>query len=207
MPQSPASSTRERILATTEEMLRESGMSGIGIKDVVARGAAPIGSLYHYFPGGKTQLVAESLRNHAEKLPRLVERFFDGKRSVASAVHAFFDAAAVGFEQAGATKGCAIGAVTLDLAPDDIELATICRDAFDAWVDAIAKRLPFSHTRTRRSFAVTIVAALEGAFVLSRATRDGRPFRDAGRCLSSMLSTVAAGAPDRRRSKQTSRRE
>lgn len=206
MPRTSGRSTRDRILATTEEMLRESGMSGIGIKDVVARGAAPIGSLYHYFPGGKTQLVAESLRNHAEKLPRLVERFFDGKRNIATAVQGFFDAAARGFEDAGATKGCAIGAVTLDLAPVDVELAKICRDAFDGWVDAIATRLPFSDARTRRSFATTIVAALEGAFVLSRATHDGQPFRDAGKCLSLMLSAIDVKAPNQRRSKQTSRR-
>src|SRR5689334_19956126 len=187
-------------------MVRESGMSGIGIKDVVARGAAPIGSLYHYFPGGKTQLVAESLRNHAEKLPRLVERFFDGKRTMENAVHEFFSAAADGFEEAGGTKGCAIGAVTLDLAPTDVELTRICRDAFGDWVDAIAKRLPFSDARTRRSFAVTIVAALEGAFVLSRASQDGQPFRDAGKSLSQMLSAIDLKVPNQRRSKQTSRR-
>ena len=50
----PATSTtpRDRLLRATETMLREAGMAGTGIKDVVKRSGAPIGSLYHYFPGG-----------------------------------------------------------------------------------------------------------------------------------------------------------
>src|SRR5262249_14942749 len=153
----------------TETMLREAGMSGAGIKDVAARSAAPIGSLYHYFPGGKSQLVGEALRVHAAKLPRITDRGFDGKRSAAAAVLAMFNAAADGFERSGADKGCAIGAVALDLTSDDDELGEICRQAFDEWVDDVAARLPVADARVRRSLAVTIVGAIEGSFVLARA--------------------------------------
>src|SRR5437588_6175815 len=105
---------RARLLATAEQMLCESGMSGTGIKDIVARSGAPIGSLYHYFPGGKTQLVTESLRIHADKVTRLLEQSFDGRGTAAAGVRALFNTAADGFERAGANKGCALGAVTLD---------------------------------------------------------------------------------------------
>ena len=65
------SSARTRLLAAAEDMLREVGMAGTGIKDVVARSGAPIGSLYHYFPGGKAQLVSESVQINADKSRRL----------------------------------------------------------------------------------------------------------------------------------------
>ena len=77
---------RDRLLAATEAMLREVGMAGTGIKDVVKRSGAPIGSLYHYFPGGKAQLVHESLAIHAGKSKALITRFFDGKKSAAKAL-------------------------------------------------------------------------------------------------------------------------
>src|SRR5262249_51059512 len=157
------------------------GMNGAGIKQVVARSAAPIGSLYHYFPGGKTQLVGEALRRHATKLPLITARGFDGKRGAAAAVQAMFSAAADGFERGVADKGCAIGAVALDLGSADGELREICRLAFDAWVDDLAVRLPVADARARRSLAVTIVAAIEGSFVLARASGNGQPFRDAGK--------------------------
>ena len=178
---------RRRFLTATEELLREAGMNGAGIKDIVARSEAPIGSLYHYFPGGKTQLVTESLRIHAEKFPRLVERFLDERRSTAAAVRAWFDTAADAFEEAGAFKACAVGAVTLDLSAADTEVQNVCREAFADWTAAIAARLPYPDERSRRAAAVTILAALEGAFILAKAARSGQPFRDVGRWLSATM--------------------
>ena len=181
--QAPA---RLRLLQAAEDMLREGGMSGTGIKEIVARSGAPIGSLYHYFPGGKTQLVTESLRIHADKVPRLLEQFFDGRRSAAAGLRALFDTAADGFERGGANKGCAIGAVTLDLMPADAEIRAVCKQAFDHWVAMIAAHLPLPNTKSRRSLAVTVVVALEGAFILARAAQSGEPFRDAGEWLAAM---------------------
>jgi AcrR family transcriptional regulator len=178
-----------RLLQATEDMLREAGMSGTGIKDVVARGAAPIGSLYHYFPDGKTQLVSEALTIHADKSRRLLEQFFGKDVDAAAALQSLFNNAADGFERAGANKGCAIGAVALDLARSDRDIREICKNTFDQWISVIAPRLPFSDERSRRSFAMTVVAALEGAFILGRASESGEPFRAAGKCLAAMIST------------------
>jgi AcrR family transcriptional regulator len=187
MPTAASPSPRERLLAAAEQMLREAGMAGTGIKDVVARSGAPIGSLYHYFPGGKAQLVAEALRIHADRSRRLLARFFDGKRPAAAAVRDLFDTAADGFERAGADKGCAIGAVTLDLLPEHDETRAICRATFDDWAAIIAPRLPPASKQARQALAVLIVAALEGAFILARASRTGAPFRAAGKSLAALL--------------------
>ena len=182
-------SSRARLLVAAEELLREAGMAGTGIKDIVARSGAPIGSVYHHFPGGKSQLVAESLQIHAEKSRRLLEHFFDGKRSAASALRLLFDTAADGFERAGANKACAIGTVTLDLSDADDALREICRSTFEDWTTTIARTLPWRDERSRHSFARTVVATLEGAFVLARATRSGDPFRDAGPWLASIAAS------------------
>jgi AcrR family transcriptional regulator len=189
MPRATKGSARVRLLDAAEEMLREVGMAGTGIKDVVARSGTPIGSLYHYFPDGKTQLVTESLRIHAEKSRRLLEHFFDGKQTAAAAVRLLFNTAADAFERAGAYKSCAVGAVALDLMPPDTALREICRSTFEEWAAVIAPRLPFSSERARRTSAVTIVAALEGAFILAKAGRSGDPFRDVGECLAATMSS------------------
>jgi AcrR family transcriptional regulator len=207
MADSPSPSPRDRLIAATEAMLRESGMAGTGIKDVVARSGAPIGSLYHYFPNGKTQLVTESLERHAAKFPALVERFFDEKRPPAAAVRALFDNAADVFEEIGADKGCAVGAVSLDLGANDTVLQSACHAAFRDWAGLIEPRLPFSDRETRRSCSVMIIVALEGAFVLSRAAKSGDPFRDAGRWLSRMLAASSDTPPRRaRKSKPRTKR-
>lgn len=195
------SSTRARLLEAAEDMLREAGMSGTGIKDVVLRSGAPIGSLYHYFPNGKTQLVTEALEIHAEKSRRLLEHFFDGRMTAAAAVRSLFNTAAEGFERAGANKGCAIGAVTLDLMRSDEEIRDLCKNTFDQWMSIIASHLPFSDERSRRALAMMVVVALQGALVLGRATQSGEPFRAAGEWLGAMASTnnpVGVGRATRR---------
>jgi AcrR family transcriptional regulator len=191
-------SPRERLLLTTETMLRESGMAGTGIKEVVARSGSPIGSLYHYFPGGKTQLVIEALERHAERFPRLAARFLDGRKSAATSLREWFDTAADEFEARGAHRGCAVGAVALDVSPTDHEIRRACEVAFDDWTSKIADRLPLRTERDRRSFATTTVAAFEGAFVLSRAMKSGDPFRHAGRWLSLALLAQATPKSERK---------
>ena len=135
-------SSRTRLLDAAQELLREVGMAGTGIKDVVARSGAPIGSVYFHFPGGKTQLVTESLRVHAEKSRQLFGRFFDGKRPAATALRMLFNTAAEGFERAGGNKGCAIGTVTLDLTEGDSGIRELCGATFDSWIDLLAPHLP-----------------------------------------------------------------
>jgi len=176
-------------------------MSGTGIKDLVVRSRTPIGSLYHYFPDGKTQLVVESLKLHGEEARRLLGHFFDGKKTAATALRSLFNTAAEEFEQRGANKGCAIGAVALDLTPSDNEVRNVCKNTFDEWVSLIAPRIPFRDGRSRHSFAIMVVAALEGAFVLGRAMQSGEPFRASGEWLAAAVSqkgAVQSGQKSRR---------
>jgi TetR/AcrR family transcriptional repressor of lmrAB and yxaGH operons len=193
-------SSRARLLAAAEQLLREAGMAGIGMKEIAQRGQAPMGSVYHHFPRGKTQLVSEALEIHARKSRSLLASFFDGKRPAADAVRLLFDTAAKGFERAGANKGCAIGAVTLDVTDADETLRHLCAATFESWAGIIAGHLPWADARARRSFANLIIVALEGAFVLGRARRSGAPFREAGRWLSELAQTQQK--PSRRRKKR-----
>ena len=56
------SETRERILETSGELFRRQGYMGTGVKQIVEEAGAPFGSLYHFFPGGKEELGAETIR-------------------------------------------------------------------------------------------------------------------------------------------------
>jgi len=99
---------------------------------------------------------------------------------------------AEGFERAGGNKGCAIGTVTLDVTEADQAIRELCRATFESWVDLLAPHLPWPDKRSRRSFALTVVAALEGAFVLGRASRSGEPFRAAGKWLAAAASNESS---------------
>ncbi|HEU5448348.1 MAG TPA: TetR/AcrR family transcriptional regulator, partial [Acidimicrobiia bacterium] len=51
-------STRDRIVAAAAQLYGRYGYTGVGLKQVAAESGAPIGSLYHFFPGGKEELAA-----------------------------------------------------------------------------------------------------------------------------------------------------
>src|SRR5262245_36886457 len=54
-------SPRERMVASTALLIRERGAHATAIADVLAHSGAPRGSAYHYFPGGRTQLLCEAI--------------------------------------------------------------------------------------------------------------------------------------------------
>ena len=194
--QSPAS--RERMLDAAETLLRERGLAGAGIHQVVARSRAPIGSVYHFFPRGKTQLVAEALQINGEKARALFQRILeDTGEPLPERFRRLFRTAASGFDRAGANKGCAIGAVALDLDARHEALRTVCRDAMDGWIASIARELPWSDEAVRRSFAEMVVAGIEGAFILSRARQSGTPFITVGEWLATVLERFPRNAGKR----------
>src|SRR5260370_22055203 len=57
-PRSPA---RARMVESAAMVIRERGIHGVGLREIVAHSGGPRGSLGRYFPGGKTQLMTEAI--------------------------------------------------------------------------------------------------------------------------------------------------
>ena len=54
-------SPRERMVVSAALLIRERGAHPTAIADVLEHSGAPRGSAYHYFPGGRTQLLCEAV--------------------------------------------------------------------------------------------------------------------------------------------------
>ncbi|MEU7970402.1 TetR/AcrR family transcriptional regulator, partial [Streptomyces sp. NPDC049097] len=52
---------RERMVFSAAQLIRRDGVTATGMREVAAHAGAPRGSLQHYFPGGKEQLVNEAV--------------------------------------------------------------------------------------------------------------------------------------------------
>ena len=50
-----------RLIEAAIDGMRVSGLSGAGINEIARASGAPKGSIYHLFPGGKTQIACEAL--------------------------------------------------------------------------------------------------------------------------------------------------
>src|SRR5258708_6233329 len=59
------SDSKERMIAAARRLFREHGYLGTALSDVVTESAAPRGSIYFHFPGGKEELASEVILLHA----------------------------------------------------------------------------------------------------------------------------------------------
>jgi AcrR family transcriptional regulator len=176
--------TRERILYATAELFRRQGYSGTGLKQVVAEARAPFGSLYHHFPGGKQQLADEVVRAGGAFFQALVTAVYDEEATAAASVRAVFAGAAQTLAATDFQDACPIATVALEVASTNEALRRATADVFEQWTVALTERLG------DRGRALAVIAALEGAFVLCRASRTVEPMLAAGE----MAAAYAAGA-------------
>ena len=177
--------TRDRIVYATAELFRRQGYRGTGLKQIVAEADAPFGSLYHFFPQGKQQLADEVIRRAGDFFRQLFDAIAAAAPDPVTAMHEFFSGAAQTLRDTDYADACPIATVALEVASTDDTLRRATADVFDSWIDAGTAGLSQAGLSPERARAVTIhmVAALEGAFVLSRAMRSTEPLEIAGRAL------------------------
>ena len=176
--------TRDRILFATAELFRRQGYNGTGLKQVVAEADAPFGSLYHHFPGGKAELGDEVVRKAGAFFQALVTAVYDEEATPEEAVRAVFTGAAETLEATDYEDACPIATVALEVASTDDRLRQATADVFEQWTAALTERLG------DRDRALAVIAALEGAFVLCRASRTTEPMRAAGAMAAALVAAA-----------------
>ncbi|CAN5434427.1 TetR/AcrR family transcriptional regulator [soil metagenome] len=192
-----ARSTREAILTAAAEMMRHKGYGAVGMKDIVAASGAPIGSLYHHFPGGKVQIAREALVNAGAAYGMLIPTLIDPYTDLGEAIEGVFAQAAGDMAATGFANMCPVGSVAAEVADTVDELRGTAAEVFRGWLDGgaayfVARGVPDA---TARELIVALVGALEGAFVLARTLRDAEPLVVAGRVLGPRYRGIDLGAP------------
>lgn len=181
-----ARSTREAILTAAAELMRHKGYGAVGMKDIAAASGAPIGSLYHHFRGGKVQIAREALINAGVAYGLLIPTIVDPHTDLGEAIHALFTQAAEDMAQTGFANMCPVASVAAEVADTVEELRETSATVFSSWIDGGAAYFTARglDPATARDVTLTIVGALEGAFVLARTLRSTEPLLAAGRALS-----------------------
>lgn len=186
--------TRERIIEATTALFMERGFAGSGLKQIATASSAPIGSIYHSFPGGKAELAAETLRSSGRAYMALVGAVIDGAPDIVTGVADCFGGAAAVLRATDYADACPIATVALEVASSDEELRLVTAEVFASWHDALTRRLTSGGVTGAQAgeLATMFVASLEGGFLLSRAAKDTRALETIGRV---MVELVAAAVP------------
>ena len=183
-------SPRERMVRSAALLIRERGAHPTAIADVLEHSGAPRGSAYHYFPGGRTQLLCEAIDYAGDHVAAKISNATRGRDALDDLVENYREQ----LIRSDYRAGCPVVAVTVEAGdPEKHDNATpvIARAAaaFARWTDLIAQRLIADGIAAPRAeeLAMLMTTSIEGAIVVARASRDVKPLDLVHRQLDALL--------------------
>ena len=196
------SDARPRMVQAAQQLIRERGYHATAISDVLERSAAPRGSVYFHFPGGKAQLAIEAAEAHAHEQVKYIDQAAELADSAAQLIENYLDLGRDGLVASGYSRGCGIAPLVTEAAHEEsAEVEAASRHAFEAMIDRLAFHfVDFGLNRAAaRQLADAVIAATEGALVTARALRSPAPFDAVRTILTDHASAAARTAPRRSR--------
>jgi TetR/AcrR family transcriptional repressor of lmrAB and yxaGH operons len=184
---------RERLLDGARRLLAEKGYAGMELRDVAEVGEAPRGSIYHHFPGGKTQLAVEAAELEGAEIRATLERAL-AERGVAATLKMFGEFFRRHAKDHPERLGCPVAAAAL-ARPEDPALAAAATAAFQSWEEPIAAALRAEGVSRKdaNAFAGLVVSTIEGALIRARAAGDEAPLKSAVAGLQTAHKGLLAG--------------
>lgn len=161
--------SHESILRSAARLVREKGISGTRVADVMKGAALTVGGFYAHF-ASKEELIDETLRRAAATLrERLFARLDEaaGGGRAAIALKRYLSAA----HRDAATLGCPFPAVVGEVGTTAPQHRAVVAEQLEALIQGLAGRLPPGGIAPRRALAIGLVALMYGGLSLSRAIR------------------------------------
>lgn len=182
-------STRDRIVVAASRLLQRQGYVGTGIKQIAQEAQATLGSVYHFFPGGKEAVAVAAIKHSTEEFATLLRKALDSEEDPAEAVMACARQLADELRESGWIDGCPVTAAALETLGTDSEIQQACADALRGWEQLVRDKLLRCGfpSQSARGLATTVISALEGAEVTAQVHRSEEPLQVVGQQLARLV--------------------
>lgn len=159
------------------DMIRRRGLNATSVRELAKHTGAPLGSTYHYFPGGKRQLATEAVQYAGETVARILRRSLDA--GPVQGLRAFLAIWRETITSTDFRAGCPVLAVSIEEPSDDEEAVILqaAANVFATWESLLADSLRHhgANEEQAEQIATLIVAAVEGTVAMCRANRSTQP--------------------------------
>lgn len=184
--------TSERLIDATRELLWERGYVGTSPKAILERAGAGQGSMYHHFKG-KPDLALAAIRRTAEETRATAEAVLGGPGTPYERIAGYLR------RERDVLRGCPVGRLTMDpdvIASDELrapvdETLDWLRERLAGIVEEGQERGEFAPGLDAEAVAATIVATVQGGYVLARASGLPSAFDAGVRGLLALLAPPA----------------
>ncbi|MGH3871248.1 MAG: TetR/AcrR family transcriptional regulator [Pseudonocardiaceae bacterium] len=195
--------TKGRILSVAAALMYERGVSATSIEDILTASGTGKSQFYHYFTS-KDDLIGHVLRH---QLGRLLEQQDIHLSGTWSGITAWFDAITNAHETLFKFHGCPLGSIASEVIEQGKPLRSQAADAFAQWEASLSRELGLIQAQgllgddaNPTILAETMIAIIQGGYLISSMKLDARPMRNALRValdhLKSFVPTQAGEAPD-----------
>jgi TetR/AcrR family transcriptional repressor of nem operon len=171
---------RERLIESAQQLLWERGYVGMSPKAIQDRASAGQGSMYHHFEN-KAALASTAIARSAEQLYESARQEFAQPCSALDRIVSYLH------RERDALRGCRVGRLTQD--PEiiaDPQLRRPVQEMFAKLTQELASLIvegqsagEFRVEMNPEDTASTILAVLQGAYVLARAANSTEPYNHA----------------------------
>ena len=158
-----AAENRERILTAASRLIRERGISGVGVDTLTEAAGLTHGSLYSQF--GSKQRLAEEALSYA--LAGSVAEMGD-----VDDLTAYFERYLSPKHRDTPGRGCALAALGCEMPRQETGIRERFTGGVRRMVEQIGSLIRSGSKRQREDEALAVVAAMVGALVLARAVDD-----------------------------------
>lgn len=194
MARTSSSNARERLVATTRELLRRQGYHATGLNQIVEESQAPKGSLYHYFPGGKEELAVEAVHQAQAELEQEIRMAIGGSHDARQALELMTQAITQRLKESNFQEACPISTVALETAATCSGLQQACSSAYHSMARLITQGLTDEGYSGEEAaeLANLMLCVYLGGLLLSRTHLDTRPVEQAVGSLLKLLPQPGA---------------
>lgn len=166
-----SASSRVRMVEGAADLMSRRGLGAASMRDLARHAGTPLGSTYHYFPGGKRQLALEAVRLTGVRVEaRLQEALRPGP---VEGVRDFLATWRQILVASDVEAGCPVlsVAVTESRTGETGEAVVAAGEVFASWCQTISRSLESAGCAELRaeSLALLIVTAAEGSVGVCRA--------------------------------------
>ncbi|MEV0616515.1 TetR/AcrR family transcriptional regulator [Nonomuraea sp. NPDC050404] len=183
--------TRERIVQTTSRLMQRQGYEATGLKQISQEAQATLGSVYHFFPGGKRELAVEAVRHGDREFAEFLRTAFDQEDDPAVAIVTCTRDLANGLRESAWLDGCPVTTTALESAGREPEIQQAAEDAYENWRSLVRNKLRHSGFTddTAHDLAHSVINMLEGAELSAQVSQSVTPLEIAGKHLARLINS------------------
>jgi AcrR family transcriptional regulator len=176
--------TRARIVEAATDLILARGVAGTSLDDIRAETATSKSQLFHYFPGGKSELISAIASLQSERVLDAQRPFLDTLDTWETwdewrdSVIAYYDGQA--------SWGCPIGALVSELIAENQALASEIASHMDHWRSCLEAGLDRMRAASLlrpdadpRTLSLSTLAALQGGLLLAQSSQSVEPLQAA----------------------------